>query len=171
VRDKESTPDLFGGFSVSAQYKGFDFSLQTAYQCGGWTYDGIYASMMHGGDDAHLGYNWHRDILKRWTSTNTQTDVPRLEGYADYNNVDDRWLTRSDYMAVKNITFGYQLPKSLLSACQIESLRVYASAENPWFMSRRQGMDPRLYFDGIQTSEDINYAPMKTFSFGVNVTF
>lgn len=171
VLDKESTPDLFGGFSVSAQYKGFDFSLQTAYQCGGWTYDGIYASMMHGGDDAHLGYNWHRDILKRWTSTNTQTDVPRLEGYADYNNVDDRWLTRSDYMAVKNITFGYQLPKSLLSACQIESLRVYASAENPWFMSRRQGMDPRLYFDGIQTSEDINYAPMKTFSFGVNVTF
>jgi TonB-linked SusC/RagA family outer membrane protein len=169
--DKDATPDLFGGFSLTASYKGFDLTIQTAYQLGGWTYDGIYATLMHSGGDRDLGQNWHRDILKRWTLSNTNTDVPRLDGYEDSNAPDDRWLTRSDYFSLKNIVLGYTVSPKFTSKYDIQSVRLYAVADNLFFMSKRQGMDPRLYYDGVLTSSDMNYSPIKTVSVGVNITF
>lgn len=171
VLDKTSTPDLFGGISLMIDYKGFDLSLQTAYQIGGYVYDGVYASFMHGGSEDSKGSNWHKDILKRWTPNNTNTTVPRLEGYVDSNNTDDRWLVKGDYFSLKNIVLGYTLPQSITKKLDIQSLRFYAVGDNLFFSSRRQGFDPRMYFSGVLTSDDMNYAPIKTVSVGVNLTF
>ncbi|WP_372950031.1 SusC/RagA family TonB-linked outer membrane protein [Mariniphaga sp.] len=169
--DKDATPDVFGGILSSVQFKGFDFSVQTAYQIGGYVYDGIYGNFMHAGDANNVGQNFHRDILKRWTPSNTDTNVPRIDRYSDANNVSDRFLTKADYFSLRNVVLGYTIPNYLTQEWGIETLRLYVAADNLFFMSRRQGFDPRMYFSGVTTATDLNYSPIKTVSAGLNLTF
>ncbi|MBN1187033.1 MAG: TonB-dependent receptor, partial [Bacteroidales bacterium] len=169
--DKDATPDLFGGFGIAVEYKGFDLSVQAAYQIGGWVYDGIYAGFMHSGSSGDVGTNWHRDIFKRWTPNNTNTDVPIVDRYSETNNISDRFLVKGDYFSLRNIVFGYTLPQRITSKVNVEKLRFYVVADNLLFMSKRQGFDPRMYFSGVVTSTDLNYSPIKTVSVGLNLSF
>lgn len=169
--DKDATPDLYGGISTSVEFKGFDLSIQTAFQVGGYVYDGVYGNFMHTGSANDVGQNWHRDILKRWTPSNTETNVPRIDRYSDGNNISDRFLTKADYFSLRNVVFGYTLPSHMTSDYDIETLRFYVAADNLFFMSKRQGFDPRMYFSGVNTATDMNYSPIKTISVGLNLTF
>jgi TonB-linked SusC/RagA family outer membrane protein len=163
---KSALPDLFGGFSTDVTAYGFDLSIQTAFQIGGYAYDDFYASLMHGGDTP--GGNWHTDALNRWTSENTVTDVPRLSyGDTDLGSPSDRFLTSASYFSLKNITLGYTFPKSLISKAKISSLRIYVSGDNLWLGSARKGFDPRHYFSGVTAFGA--YSALRTVSFGISL--
>jgi hypothetical protein len=51
----------------------------------------------------------------------------------------------------------------------LQSLRLFASADNLWFSSKRQGLDPRQYISGAQQAAA--YSPIRTVTFGLNVKF
>jgi hypothetical protein len=97
--------------------------------------------------------------------------VPRIDRYTDANNVSDRFLTKADYFSLRSIVLGYTIPNYLTQEWGIETLRFYVAADNLFFMSRRQGFDPRMYFSGVTTATDMNYSPIKTVSAGLNLTF
>lgn len=75
-------PKVYGGFGTSLDFFGFDASVAFSYQLGGKIWDYGYQDLMHSGSSSDVGYNWHKDINNAWTTTNTKTDVPRLD-YAD----------------------------------------------------------------------------------------
>ncbi len=165
---KSAIPDLTGGINSKVEWKGFDLSIATAFQLGGWVNDSFYAALMSAGDKGH---NFHKDMFDRWTPTHTNTDIPAL--YYDKNNAgieanSDFFLTRASYFAITNLTFGYNLPKSLISNWGFEKLRVYFSAENLMMVSRRKGLDPRQSFSG---STGYPYSPIRSCSFGLSLTF
>lgn len=161
-------PKLSGGFGTSVNAYGFDFSIGFNYQLGGEIYDSGYASLMHAGNSADQGHNWHKDILKAWTPENPNTDVPALN--CDYytNGTSDRFMISSNYLALQNITFGYTLPKNILRKIQLEKLRVYFVADNVALMSARKGLDPRLGFGAANTT---GYSPIRSISGGISLTF
>lgn len=64
----DPTPDLYGGFSTALSFKGFDFSTQFTYSIGGQAYDSGYASLMQPPTANRVGYNYHKDVYKAWTS-------------------------------------------------------------------------------------------------------
>ncbi|MDR3061437.1 MAG: TonB-dependent receptor, partial [Dysgonamonadaceae bacterium] len=163
---KSAVPDVYGGISTYVEFKGFDFSANAAYQIGGWVFDSPYASFMSGGN---AGQNFHKDVYKRWTPDNPNTDVPRLQaGYLQINSTSDRFLTKGTHLTLRNMTVGYTFPRSFLSKTGIEKLRVYVVGDNLWLFSARQGFDPRQSFSG---STGYAYSPMRTVSFGLNLNF
>jgi TonB-linked SusC/RagA family outer membrane protein len=163
---KSALPDFYGGFSTDVTAYGFDLSIQTAFSVGGYVYDSYYASLMGGGEEP--GANWHTDAYKRWTPSNTDTDVPRLSaGDQDLNGLSDRFLISASYFSLKNITLGYTFPKNIVSKAKISSLRVYASADNLALVSARKGLDPRQSFSGA-TGIGI-YSALRTVSFGLSI--
>lgn len=163
---KTPIPDLYGGFSTSMRYRGFDFSVNFAYQIGGWTNDSVYRGLMTAGD---AGKNWSRDIFNRWTPNNTSTDVPRVQlNDQTANDSSTRFLTSSSYLSIRNLTFGYTLPNSLVSRIGVEGIRVYVTADNLWYTSARRGMDVRKSFTG--TNSD-TYSALRTVSGGITLTF
>ena len=164
---KSAIPDFYGGLSTSLKAYGFDFSLQTAFQLGGYVYDDVYASLMDAGTP---GTNWSTDIYKRWTPGNTDTDVPRVSsGDQNVNASSTRFLTSASYFSLRNITLGYTFPKKMLNKYKIESLRIYAVGDNLWFLSARQGLDPRQTFTGVTNSG--SYSALRTTSLGLSVSF
>lgn len=167
---KTSIPDLVGGLSTTFEAFGFDLSIQTAFQLGGYVYDSSYASLMNSGGK---GSNFHKDMFNRWTPANTNTDIPAL-GYEiqsqsiSQGNYMDYYLTSASYFSLRNITLGYSLPAGLIKKAGIERLRVYLTGDNIWLRSKRKGLDPRLYFNG---STNFAYSALSTYSIGLNLTF
>ena len=162
-------PTIYGGVGTTLEFRGFDFSIQCAYQLGGTIYDSGYQAFMHGGDSHYMGYNWHKDILNAWTPENRNTNIPRVDAIDKYtNSSSDRWLTSSDYFSINNITLGYTLPKRWLRSLGIGSLRIYGAADNVALFSARKGLDPRMSYTTASTDR---YTPIRTISGGLKAKF
>ena len=165
-----SLPDAYGGFSTSLSYKGFDLSVDFAYQLGGQVYDSDYQSAMAPPTATSRGSVFHEDILNAWTPENATSNIPRLQYDDKYTaSSSDRWLTDASYLSLQNINVGYTFPAKTVRTMGISKLRVYAAADNVWVWSKRQGLDPRQSISGGATSS--YYAPIRTVSAGVNLTF
>ena len=163
---KTPIPDLYGGFSTSLRFHGFDFSANFAYQLGGYTLDSVYQGLMTAG---RAGNNWHKDIFNRWTFQNTDTDVPRVQmGDQTANDTSTRFLIKSSYISLRNITLGYTLPENIVAKLPVSGLRVYVTGDNVWYLSKRKGMDVRKSFTGGNGN---TYSALRTISGGVTVTF
>ena len=165
-------PKWNGGFSTSLEAFGFDFSVQFSYQLGGKTYDNGYAYAMHTGSSSDAGRAWHKDILNAWTPNNTNTDVPRIAASDQYTNAtSDRWLISSNYLALNNITVGYTLPKSITRRAQIDTVRLYCSADNLALWSARKGLDPRTSVFSAAGGYNTVYTALRTITGGIRLTF
>ena len=159
-------PDVYGGFGTSLSWKGFEVSVNFSYQIGGQVYDSTYASEMAG----TRGAAFHTDLLNSWTPENTNTNVPRLQYNDSYTAAtSDRFLTDASYLCLQNFNVAYNLPKKWLTSLGINNIRLYVTGDNLWTWSKRQGLDPRQSIAGSITSA--YYAPMRTVSGGLSITF
>ncbi len=163
--EKSSIPDFTGGIRTSLEAYGFDFSVQTAFQIGGYVSDYGYKNLMGGGE---AGENFHKDAFKRWTSTNSESDIPMLYfENTTINETSDRWLTKASYFSLRNVTLGYTLPEDIISKLYLKNMRVYFVLDNGLFFSKRKGLDPRQNLDGTTR---FNYSALRTMSFGISLT-
>ena len=80
-----------------------------------------------------------------------------------------RFLTDASFLNIQNINVGYTLPSKWTKKLAISSLRVYMSAENVFYWSKRKGFDPRQSYD--ETTNATFYSPMRTISGGVSFEF
>jgi TonB dependent receptor. len=122
------------------------------------------------------------DALNRWTTSNTDTDIPRngfyYSKYGGYIN--SHFIEDASFLRVKNVTFGYTIPykNKVFQTC-----RVYVIAENLLTLTKYSGWDPEVdtkaYESGGsgQTANagaglDFNaYPSMRAFTLGLNITF
>ena len=165
----DPTPLLYGGFGTAFSWKGFDLSASFTYSIGGLTYDGGYAGYMAppGGS---VGSNYHEDVLDAWTPENKDSDIPRFV-YNDQNinASSDRFLVPASYLNFQNAQIGYSFPSRILSRIHLSRLRMYVTCDNIWYWSYRRGLDPRQSLSGSTSAE--SYSPVRTVSFGLNLTF
>ena len=162
----DAIPDLYGGFTNSFSYKGFDLSVFFSYQIGGKMYDSNYASLMHPGS---FGTHWSADIKNRWQKPGDITDVPRLQNsYPAANAASSRWLVNASYLALKNVTLSYTLPKPIQNKLDMKGCKVFLTGDNLFLLCKRKGMDPQQSFNG---TSDYTYVPNRVVSLGINVTF
>ncbi len=161
---------VYGGFGTSLAYKDFDLSVNFAYQIGGQTYDGSYAAMMSSPTSGGVGSAIHVDVFNAWSPENPNSNIPRFQFGDNYSSSQsDRFLTNASYLSLQNINLGYTLPSKIANKLYLKSVRVSCSAENVFYWSKRQGMDPRLSMTG--GGNNAYYSPIRTISGGINVTF
>ncbi|MFN8354393.1 MAG: TonB-dependent receptor [Spirosomataceae bacterium] len=136
-------PGLSLGLTNTFNYKGFDLSIFFQGVLGGKIYNANRANLELGS-----GYvNGSRDLLNRWTPTNTQTDVKAA--YQDPAiTLADRFIEGGSYVRLKNISLGYNFPKLLLQKAGIRNLRIYVSAQNAFTWTNYTGFDPEVSLNG-----------------------
>lgn len=127
--------------------------------------------------------SWH--IGNYWTEDNPDAYLPRYTGaYGPFKkgdeNANSRYLMDVSYIRLKNLQFGYTLPKKWTDAVHIRKSSVFFSGENLWSWSpmykytRDIDVTANIYGTDsvLQTEGDgYNYPTMRTFSLGINVTF
>ena len=168
---QSAIPDFYGGIGTTIYMKGLDFSINTSYQVGGYQYDATYAAFMSTPLSTHTGENIHVDALKAWTAENPSNEIPRWM-YGDTYSAggSTRFLTKATYFNIENISLGYTFPAKVSSKLGLQSLRIYAIAQNVWYWSVRKGFDPRQGSGNTDTNATY-YSPMRTVSGGVTLKF
>ncbi|MDJ1493812.1 TonB-dependent receptor [Cytophagaceae bacterium DM2B3-1] len=136
-------PAFTAGLTNTFSYKGFDLAVFFQASIGGKLYNANRANLELG-----TGYvNGSTVLLDRWTPTNTNTDVKAA--YQDPAiTISDRFIEDATYYRLKNISFGYTLPKTLLSKAKIQNLRIYVSAQNAFTWTNYTGFDPEVSLNG-----------------------
>lgn len=168
---KSVIPDVRGAFSLRAGYKGFSISAQMLYSLGGYAYDSVYAGYM---ENSKIGTtNWHKDMLNRWQKEGDVTDIPKLshqaEGETDFADQSTRFLTKTDYLVLNNVSLSYELPKDLVRDLGLTGLSFNVTGDNLWIATARKGFNPTTSETGGSSS--YRYNPLSNFTFGVKVNF
>lgn len=124
---------------------------------------------------------WHENNY--WTPENKDAYLPRYAGYNSSvkGTVQTRYLQNVAYIRLKNLQFGYTLPKNLISKALIDNARVYFSAENIWcwspFYKHTRDLDVTNIYGSDSDLTDgwmgdgNSYPQMKSFSVGLSLTF
>jgi hypothetical protein len=162
-----SIPDLMGSFTNTFRYKNFSLSMLVNYQIGGKFYDAVYQGLMSVGS---YGGSLHKDILGSWTTTNTTSNIPRIDvgNTANINATSSRWLVDASYVNFSNINLAYRFPTELLRKYNLKNMTFYIAGENLSLISKRTGMNPVESYDGLNAN---TYTPSRVISVGANITF
>lgn len=159
-------PDLQGSIGQNLYYKGFTLSALFTYSLGGQMLDGIYQGMM----SSVAGESYHPDALNAWKNPGDVTNIPRLQ----YSNsslyaTSDYFLISSDYLNLRSLTLSYDLPKRLTNNWGIEQLSLFATGENLFMLTAREGLNPAFNFSGTQ--DVFAYSPSRSIIIGLNLEF
>lgn len=161
------------GFNMNADWNGFDLSLfvqgvlKKNYSPSGDLYFwGIYAQPW-----TNITYGNYYD---RWTEENPSQDAyfPRFKSYVAEGGSEaaltqTRYLQNATYARLKNLTFGYTLPRKWTDKANIQRLRLFFSGDNLCEITglyKYYKLDPECL--GGQM-----YPLQRSYSFGLNVTF
>lgn len=147
---KSATPDFFGGFNLSAQYKGFTLTGQLTYQGGNYVYDGP-GWVIHGDGRFTPRSTSTYAFENRWTPENPDATFPqhRWGGNQSSNQRNSsRYLFKGDFLRVRTMSLAYNLPAELISAASLRSLRVSLLMNNFFTFVA----DENLHFDPEQTT-------------------
>ena len=120
-------PDWYGTVSISAEYKGIDFSADV-YMVQGVTRNNPFLyGYLEGGSLRGIKNGIKQNY---WTPENPGGDFPRPREGNDPSNIFSLGLQDASYVRLQNITLGYTLPKDLLNSFGMTKLRVYVTGSN-----------------------------------------
>ncbi|RYY00768.1 TonB-dependent receptor [bacterium] len=162
-----SLPDFEGGFTSNMKYKNFDLNLIFNFSVGGQILDSDYSSLMNGFSSG--GSNAHPDNLNRWQNPGDITDVPRLIiGNNNDNQTSTRFLYDNDYLRLKSLTLGYNLPSDMVKTIGFTNVRFFVQADNVVTFQSHKGIDPEQSFAGTTGRRSPQF---RTVSSGVTLSF
>lgn len=157
------TPRYQFGVTLGAEYKNFD--LEVFFQGIGkrdlFINDGQFWSLNNN--------QWqtpNKPQLDYWTPENTDAYYPAPNWNKWVNREKStRYMQDGSYLRMKNITLGYNLPKSVLAKLGLTKLRLYVTGENLFtFTDLMDGYDP-------ETINSLTYPITKKVALGLNLTF
>ncbi|WP_456438635.1 SusC/RagA family TonB-linked outer membrane protein [Psychroserpens sp.] len=164
---KSSLPDVQGGFNTNVRYKQFDLSVLFNFSLGAYLYDSDYSGLISG--FATLGSGAHPDNFQAWQQPGDVTDFPRLTtANNNFNARSTRFLYKNDYVRLKALTLGYNIPTNGIERTGISKIRLFLQADNLFTWQSHEGIDPEQSFAGTTA----NRSPLqKTVTTGVIVEF
>jgi TonB-linked SusC/RagA family outer membrane protein len=170
--DASALPTYSGGLSTRVSYKGF-FADANVYFAGGHKIYEQYAQFYLRTNSFTLGsYNGGAELLDRWQQPGDVTNVPGVN-YAQNNNfhaTSSRHLYDGDYVRLKNVAIGYNLPSAWAQSIGIDGLTLSLRGTNvaTWVKDDGLLLDPEVRADGYTT---LTTPPVETYTLGVNVKF
>lgn len=115
-------------------------------------------------------------MLNRWQKPGDITDIPRLTSVGNNYGIDNstRYLEDGSFLRLKQLNFGYTLPKSLVTNIGVSNVRVYFVGSNLWLWTHYSG-DPESSVSSNPNAQGLGSFGVppqpQGYQFGLNVTF
>jgi hypothetical protein len=173
------SPKFEYSYGLNLNWKGIDASI---------FFQGVYGNKIYNGlkmdlEDIVLNWNYSSDILNHWTSTNHNTNIPRLTilDKNQNNRESDRFLEDGSYLRIKTVQIGYTFSKNWITKAGFDVARIYTSFENLYTFTNYSGFNPDLgrasndWRDGLlERGVDyghVSYPLPRTMTCGIQLTF
>ena len=186
-----ANPKHTGGFNLTAQYKGLDFST---------FFNWVYGNNIYNANKLYFtAYNSSRtfkNLLNIMNSDNrfiymdkqTGLEVTDPTALAEMNKNATIWSAEmkltplhswavedGSFLRLNNATLGYSLPDNLLNKLRIQKFRIYFTAYNLWTWTKYSGYDPEV---DTQRSTPLTpgvdfcaYPRSRSYNIGLNLEF
>jgi TonB-linked SusC/RagA family outer membrane protein len=156
--EKTDIPTFTGGLSIDLGYKNFFASILLQGATG--------AVRTYNIESGKIGNYLAESAEGRWTVDNTNAKKPRTwnaagEYWSSLNNT--YWLTSNDYLRLKNLQIGYNLPKTISDKLHLINTSIYFSGLNILTFSPEKSFDPETVGN--------RYPMNKVYNLGIKVTF
>ncbi len=174
VNDKDQAPIGVGniprfnyGFSVSAEWKGFDayvFFQGLAKFNSTMASQGTYENTIRG---TYFPYHKKAWTEERWQNGEEITYPALHSGNSVNHRANSFFVFDRDLIRLKNFEIGYTLPKNTLKVIGISNMRLFVNGQNVFTWSpkfRPSHLDP-------ENDDSIGYPQTAIFSFGTNIKF
>ncbi|HEY9168409.1 MAG TPA: TonB-dependent receptor [Lutibacter sp.] len=159
-----SQPDIFYGINIGLNYNKWDLNIDGYGSAGGMVYNGKKAQRF-GGENIE-----QRVADNSFSLSNTSSQNPKPSNAVPPSST--YFLESGDFFRINNISLGYTLPKILE---EIQKIRIYALAQNPFIIKSFTGFTPELPGNGDPMgSSGIEldaYPSVSSYMLGVNINF
>lgn len=169
-------PKVFGGLTNTFTYKGFSLSFMLYFNFGNKVYDNYGATSF---SDGSGGFTPTTRMTRytydnRWRNPGDITDQPKIvftgtqSGPSSQSS--SRFLYNGDYIRLRDVSLGYQLPSKWIKYANISSAKIYFRASNlfTYIKDKRISFDPEVGIDGFA---DKNVPIYKTALLGLDLKF
>ena len=156
------------GYTLNANYKSFDFSMNV--------YAAIGQEIMNGFDAWAYGFGRHKDQVYQWSPINPETSIPAfrddIRRHSNYLGYSDLWLEDGSYLRLRQVSLGYNIPKKIAEKWGFDRLRFYVRAQNLLTFTKYSGYNPEVGGGISAKGLDKNTGPIAAQYFaGVNFNF
>jgi len=179
------TPDWTGGANFTFKYKNFDLSTLVDAKIGGdifsmtymWgRYAGTLEETLIGRETGVVGNGVVSDGAGGYVPNNVVVDAKTFNQYAyNYSNFTESGVFDASYVKLRQIVFGYSLPKNWLKGTFIQDFKVSVVGRNLALLYKKAPhIDPESAFsnaNGEQGQEFGQLPSARTYGFNINVKF
>jgi len=166
-------PDFIFGITNTFSYKRFDLSVFFQGSYGNDVYNATRIDLEGMFDSKNQSIN----VLRRWTSENTITDMPRAVRNGSVNNVSNssRFVEDGSYVRLKSLTLSYKVLDNNSRFKGVRNLSVYVTGQNLLTFTNYTGFDPEVNaFGSSSTTLGVDYGTYpqaRSIIVGINVEF
>ncbi len=117
--------------------------------------------------------NYTKDFYEnRWHGAGTSNTYPSANLVGSALDPNSWYVENGDYIRIRNLQFGYTLPTSVTNKWKIQTLRIFANAQNPLTLFKYHGFTPEVGGRPTMAGIDLNVYPLSaTYNLGVNINF
>ncbi len=168
-------PKFHYGVTLSAAYKGFDFTAFGSGSSGGE----MVVSVRGSATANQLAEFW----TDSWDVKGADAKYPHPTPTDDKFARSSAQLMNASYFKIKQLQLGYTIPAQLMQKIKITRLRIFTSLDNFFTFSKYPGMDPEsvsvtppntkgnISSTGAMGMDYGDYPSPKTMTFGLNLSF
>ena len=154
-----ASPDITGGFNISAYIKGVDFSANFNYMIGNQVYNANKVEFTSSRKYYNRNLLNSMEVDKRWTNIDWNTgelitDPSTLKAVnagktmwspAVGNAVFSDWAVEdASFLRLQSVTIGYTLPEELTKKIYLRRVRIYVTGTNLFCATKYSGYDPEV---------------------------
>ena len=141
LQGKSPLAKFFGSVSTNITYKNFDLSAQFYYSGGNYIYNSMFQNNLADGGSAAVGFRpQYKAANDYWKKAGDIVTMPNLtEASQKQNLTSDRFLEKGDYLALRDLMLGYNLPSNLAQKVKLSGLRFYIQGTNLFINTKFRG--------------------------------
>ncbi|NND05121.1 MAG: TonB-dependent receptor [Saprospiraceae bacterium] len=163
-------PDKLFGWNNTFDYKNFSLNVFFQSMLGFDKWNFTYAQAVMASADAREVT--HVDIINRWSSSNTGSEIPAFSASDVAEIQSSRFVESGDFVRLKNLSLSYRFPEDLLPGI---GGSVMIGANNLLTITNYGGIDPETYSNlgpsDARGADAGSYPNGKTWTFGLNLIF
>src|SRR5690606_35610654 len=129
--------------------------------------------IFEGNAKRHRSLNQYASYENRWTPENPSNELFRTGGQRD-TYYSSRTVEDGSFLRLKTVSLGYTFQDHVLSRLKVNSLRLYASAQNLHTWTTYSGSNPEVSVrhSALTPGFDFSAYPLaRTITFGLTTTF
>jgi TonB-linked SusC/RagA family outer membrane protein len=158
------SPKYYGSFTNNLTFKGFDLTAFFTFAGGHMINNSLNRYLNSYNTWGNMSVNYYNHYWRE-DRPNNKYPAPRIGSAYSNGDGTNANLQKGDYLRLRNLELGYNLPRTILQNIKSSNIRCYFSVQNLFTVTEFTGFD-------VESSDNTNpYPNSRSFIGGITVNF